>query len=653
MSYYRVRQKEEDEEFELSNFGPSDAGGVASDPTFNIDDVTQPRRTTYSSNTFVAWLQKLLDGPQFPRDEPTQVFSNNPTLRAFERFPRLINEQFSTSKKSVAFVSYLLIWGFVNYLVLSPGLNQLQNIKMKDGTTLDVVTMNCEGDGIFWKGRNHACDIDGDACREALSGENVIIKCPALCDKGWTYSATPVGDKMIKYRQYAIGGGEYNDPEGEYVSYPYRADSFPCASAVHAGALSPFLGGCVRVSFEGARVKFESSKGHYGTGPSIDFDSFFPFSFAFKHFKPEKTFTACHDFRLLLLFLNIGFGAPVIYLAPGIFSFWTLTIMGYWTIVLSLDPPETVDLNDSYSYAELVSTGFARLLPLAFVLYAVWTTTVSTTISDPTSPLARLLCWYPMFWAGIANNITFDRLPVDRLTPQDMAQLPGSLLAEIGIILSLTISTGFQALSVWRAGKFNKYLLGYIPVIIGIILLATLPKLQLRIHHYILGILLIFTTGTRSLTAFLLQGVLLGLLISGVARWDFASIVETDYSLLRGEAGLSSHPPEGLSFANGILSWSPQIGADDERQDLVGYSLMVNDIERYVGEESSLSVADLMANNGELNDLVKASLDNEQTTNLYFRIAKASPDGDRSDYTLAGVLSWPEGDWVGPEDGVS
>ena len=72
--------------------------------------------------------------------------------------------------------------------------------------------------------------------------KEIIFRCPALCDRSsWTYSLIPIGDQRIKYRGYFVGGGEDPDSHAEILTKPYRADSYPCGAAVHAGVVSPYF----------------------------------------------------------------------------------------------------------------------------------------------------------------------------------------------------------------------------------------------------------------------------------------------------------------------------------------------------------------------------------------------------------------------------
>lgn len=77
----------------------------------------------------------------------------------------------------------------------------------------------------------------------------------------------------------------------------------------------------------------------------------------------------------------------------------------------------------------------------------------------------------------------------------------------------------------------------------GIVALAMLPGLNPRVYHYISGIMLVSFCGTRGIFAYLFQGRLIGLLLSGDSRTDFASKAGTDFTLLRGETGLSLNTP--------------------------------------------------------------------------------------------------------------
>lgn len=563
-----------------------------------------------------------IHGPPTPRDDPPRA--THPLLIPWESWPSQLNYRVSHRVRLLILIAYLSVWALLDYALLNP---------FSSGAKLNgeqLVSLSCTGEGHFWKGKNQMCGIGGEDCLP--KHESAIVRCPALCDRGWTYSALPAGDEMIKYRQFAIGGGKLG-PEGALrgqgprsLTHPYRGDSSPCSSAVHGRALSPFFGGCVKLKFTGERFSFESKRGPYGTGWSVDFPAYFPSSFVFETL--PIGLTGCHDPRFVVLLVNFILGAPVFYLCSGLVGYWVSCMAGFWTIVLALDPP--MNVSDEETKAMLISNGFAKLLPLCFVLEVMWSCAVKHTISQG-SPVCKTLIWYPLFWVGTANIITFDRLPVDRLTPHDIKEMPGSVFAVISILITVVICIMVQALQIWRAGQLVHYAKWYSVGLLGLVTLAQLPNLGLRIHHYILSIVSIPGTATRGMSAYILQGLLVGLMLSGIARWDFASIVETETSLLRGEAGAAMKPPTGLGFNGTHVVWNEPMIRSEE---LPGYSLVVNDVEWWVGEETGVDIREIIG------------------FKSFFRLGLSElHGGDRGDYTRAGVLE--DGVWTPPAAGVS
>lgn len=620
---------------------------------------------TYSNDqksTVSKFLHKVWYGPDEPSDNPPNFTS--PLLIKLEEYPRYYKNRFKRMS-GLILVLYCFLWASLDYSILLPQFTMSPSLK---GSNETIVTLSCTGQQYFWKGKNGKCGLNGELCTP-FEDRDVIVKCPALCDRGgWTYSATPVGDEMVKYTGYTIGGGskEPDNEDKDTLTYPYRADSFPCGSAVHAGVLSPFFGGCVKVSFVGSQLSFNSTMGHYGTDFSVPFPSFFPSSFVFKNL--PNGLSGCYDWRLLILFTNIILGAPVVYLADGLVSYWIVNLVGYWTILLSLDPPVIVDPEDPESVATLFSIGFQRLLPLCFVLYTLWKICTKRTFTEPTSPVVKLFLWYPLFWLGVANNLTFDRLPVDRLTPKDLKEQPGGLIAVLSIFSTIITCAVIQAYKLWKSGRFQKYFKIYITFIISILVFAMLPGLSLRIHHYILALVLIPGCATKGFSAFMFQGVLLGLFLSGIARWDFASILETERCLLREEAGGSLEPPTFNNYTDGLVSWTDHNetaviikGEPKSPHDqLFGYSLVINDIERYVGNQTKIYIDELINENQDFKDLVEESLEKNADSNgditLFLRLGKSTIDSHRDtrgDYTRAATLKWPSGNWTAPCEGLS
>jgi hypothetical protein len=166
---------------------------------------------------------------------------------------------------------------------------------------------------------------------------------------------------------------------------------------------------------------------------------------------------------------------------------------------------------------------------------------------------------------------------------------------------------------------------------------------NLRIHHYILAILLLPGTSLQTRRSLLYQGILLGLFVNGVARWDFDSVLQTSEAL-RADAMLDSEVPKSLvplvkSGVEGLVAtfaWSAPSTAVD------GISVLVNDVERgRVWYDDGLSGA-----NKDFTWVRQPGVE----ANEYFRWAYLR-DGRTLDYSKAGTLS-SDGVWT-PEQPTS
>lgn len=654
----------EDEAFEMNEITNNNASTESLGTPTTLFDEDEEWRMLEHQSPIQGFFKRLWNGPRDPKDE-------TPTFQRYFRWSKFIdtlpeklcNQTFTNPQfHIILLVVYCSIWVSVFFSLFYPYVVRPPYFYPNDdGEKVPIYSYSCY-EHLEWEGHNNACGLNAKDCKP-FEDKEYYIRCPALCDRGgWTYSAVGVGEQRVKYRGFEIGGGEIEqkDSNSDLLSYPYRADSFICGAAVHAGIVSAHTGGCARVTMEGLQTGFPSKLGFSNTNHSISFDSFFPASFSFRKIK-EGLATGCTDPRAIIVPTNILFGLPVFYLANSLYSYWITAFSGYWTLLLALDPPLLTDPHDPVSVYELFSTGFQRLLPLCFTLYVLWKASIKRTLENG-SPFLKVFLWYPLFWLGVMNNITFDRLPVDRLTPKDLKEQPGGAVAVGCIFLTIIICAIIQAFSIWKSGRFKKFFKIYISGILIVVLLAMIPGLSLRIHHYILGIALIPGCATRSVSAYLFQGILLGLVLSGVARWDFASIVETNFSLLRGEAGGRLAPPEFLPHNTSIphvVSWSLEnVETDDEKKKIDGFSLLLNDIEVYVGKNTTIDLDILLEQNVELGKWINQTMEqvDDDSIDLYLRIAQASiktPQDDRGDYTNAAVLKWPEGIWQKPKPGIT
>ncbi|GMM34494.1 hypothetical protein DASC09_018190 [Saccharomycopsis crataegensis] len=696
---------------------------LISDKTFISElHISSNERINLFINNTINFLHKaFISGPQVKVD-PIYQCTITSKFAALDRFPFRIYASVSLKTRMVALALYLIVWLFVVMPMILKNLYSLPEITTKNIdrsdfnlNNTDIVQLSCRQFHNIWEGKSCSKCLNAGCCLGDLrkfdkpmllstestttadlvnyspytvDDRDIIIKCPALCDsESKIYSTMTTGLETHKYISYVVGGGLIEDIENyehlthsEQITYPYRADSFPCAAALHAGLISATHGGSARMSFVSSNDKtitsFDSKKGKYFS--SVGFNSTFPYSFIFKSLKDSKNESGfeiivknCYDYRMRITLVNILFGIPLMYFYEGVIDYVVISIMAFWNIILALDPPIILDNFNPEATSYLFSVGFRRLLPLAFVLYTIWRMAVKSTLNKNASPIGKILLWYFLFWVSIMNNLTFDKyLTVDRLLISDLKGQISSILTVLIIGSILIVCVLIQTFAVWRTGKLVKYLSFYFTVIISCVLLNKIPGVTLRIHHYIFGLILIPGTYTRGFSALLFQGLLLGFIINGVARWDFASIVETDGSLRRDDPFYREdlRPPVFNDYDRDLqaLSWIESASMFNiEEQDyddinpniLDGFSLIINDIERYRGVNSTIYIPELIKLNPDFREFVETSVAamDGKPLELYLRVARASTTMvyRLGDYTNAAVLTWPSGEFIMPKPGVS
>ncbi|AOA61801.1 hypothetical protein PP7435_CHR1-0057 [Komagataella phaffii CBS 7435] len=585
-------------------------------------------------NTNVGFFSWLWNGPNYPKDEPTTVKSYS--LSQVDSYPFFLRKELQYKIKFAVTVGYIFLWLLINYLLLYDVIFKAPSL---DGT--EIMSVSCGEVKEIWKGKNDRCGLNAERCTTIADG-SVLVKCPALCHRGsWTFSSIPVGDLTIKRRGFFIGGGRksISDTNSEDIlTNAYRADSYPCGAGIHAGLISSFSGGVLNLTFQGTQNNFSSTKGMYGAQDSIPFNSAFPSSYAFGKVHPGKC-TNCTDTRFLVLIVNIFLGWIFSYLASMPLVYWVSSIVGFWVLTLSFDPPIIPNVaKNSDSPYELLSLAVQRFLPTCFILYVVWKFASGYTMKETSRGGVRMwvVCfWYPLYWIGVLNNITFDALPVDRLTRSDIAEQKGALISILGIATLILSCAVVQAVQLWKAGKFQKYFYIYLIFIVSLLLLARIPGLTLRLHHYVLALLLLPGTRTRNITAIMFQGILIGLFINGVARWGMDSILETEIQLKRDDPLGRIKPPrfEGLNADTGILEWE----STESTRNFEEYSLLINDVEVYRGSDNHLNVTDLFISAKPDNFLARIY---RYRLPSYFRLAgKVSDRGHQaySDYSKSGI----------------
>ena len=241
-------------------------------------------------------------------------------------------------------------------------------------------------------------------------------------------------------------------PEGEAFYNLYRGDSFICQAAIHAGFLSDHIGGSGLVTLVGEQRNFSSSLEH-GI-QSTAFAPSFPMAFTFD--QNNQTSPYCRDPRWAVL------GATVIYTfvismctCSASAFFWPVFVSTYFCVALAADAPEPP------TYNKIISLALKGFLPAIFVGFTIFRFCIKRTMDRLKAPMERTSLWLGSFWVGALNNLTFDKLPLQRLLPHDLVQ-PGAILS----LTIMTVVVFFIAIGqVWALrleGRLPKHLLFYI-----------------------------------------------------------------------------------------------------------------------------------------------------------------------------------------------
>ncbi|KAF1969368.1 hypothetical protein BU23DRAFT_557682 [Bimuria novae-zelandiae CBS 107.79] len=616
-----------DDEYELPSSDDSTAAGATLvDASEASDDDEQfARQPSYMSKYIPPRIQRAwkftkswVEGPQPPRP-----WSIRPLFPTVQRAPlQLLDRYFPKRKHKVTLLIVFYVAWFLSFsLVLHrsaftadiPGHGSPVNIRCTDR---------------LWRDGN-GCGLNGDLCRP-FANHTMAFRCPANCKRIQVLNPHAVGKKEINYRPLVIGGP--TDEEDSLENTYYRADSFVCGAAIHAGFISDKSGGCGVLSFVGEKSHYPSvNRKHM---KSISFNSYFPRSFTFL----EGTQSKCRDLRWPLLGVSLTFtillslftDSPVVFF-PSVF----LAI--FFHVALASDPPNLTD------YYSIVSIALGRFLPASFCMFAVYKFFVRRTLLGLDAQIEKTILWLGGCWVGALNNYTFDKIPIERLTPHDIKNQPGAVPALIIIVLTLLCIALGQAWALRVEGRLPRYLALYGIYVAVILILVAIPKMSVRIHHYILGLLLVGGTSMQTRPSLLFQGILIGLFINGIARWGFDSILQTPAEL-RGDGQLGTMLPiitAPIIHSNIGTSLKPNITFEWELphpKHYDGMSVLVNDVERFRGYE----------------DADKASFTwvrHMDHVPEYFRFAFM--DGSaRGDYTKAGTWR-SDGGWTQMKSGPS
>ena len=410
------------------------------------------------------------------------------------------------------------------------------------------------------------CGIDGIDCRPFVNA-TLAFQCSPGCATQQVWHPHTVGDQELVYQQLVVGGASTESSS----SLVYRADSSICQAAIHAGLLTESRGGPVVLRLLGEHTDFQAIDRN-GVH-SVGFDADFPKTFAF--ISLGKSDMGAFDIRWPMLLFSV--------LVTSLISIFTRSTAAFFTpifIILFMHVSFVSDKPELPGLAALLSVSAERFLPASFAGYVIYLFCIRPQLSDLTSHLDKTALWLGSAWFGALENYTLDHIPLRRLTPSDLSSQPGAVLALTSIlILILSIAIG-QIYYLRREGRLIRYLKVYALIAGMLVCAAAIPSIHLRIHHYILALLLLPGTAIQTRPSLLYQGLLVGLFINGVARWGFASIFQTDEALRDLDGPYGSPLPNVTAFVTSDASaidfrwaWPPE--------PYHGLSVLVNDVERY------------------------------------------------------------------------
>lgn len=471
------------------------------------------------------------------------------------------------------------------------------------------------------------CGLNGELCTP-FNQSSFDFRCPAQCTSVVLANPRFVGDTSVDGVPLIVGGGDNNKT--------YRGDSFICAAAVQAGMYSDSTGGCATVTLIGT---FQNFLPYSANGlSSIGFPSQFPLSF---RFEPTTAIGHCTDLRNYALAFNIIITVLLFWVIrpPPIVTYWCLVCIGFWHVTLFSQPraqPPPID------------DAFGTFLPTLFVAYAFWRLSFRFTMPAFYRAGAHLesAIWYlATYWAGVLTNITTDQIPIDRLDSSDIDDSRRAIVALVIICVIIFVIVLRQIWDIRKTGWLPYYAGWYIVGGLTTMVLALLPGLSFRLHHYVLAMVLIPGTGFPTRLSAIYQGFLLGMFLNGVAAFDFDSILQTAADLVR-DAPLGTDLPTfatnsttlnaSLPLVNQTIFWHT-FPANDTWD---GFSLLVDDVERYTGAALNFSLGTLLSFNA-----LQTGIPH------FFRLAFTS-GGVPGDYTKAGTISTNE-TWTDPLPGPS
>lgn len=139
------------------------------------------------------------------------------------------------------------------------------------------------------------------------------------------------------------------------------------------------------------------------------------------------------------------------------------------------------------------------------------------------------MVWYlGPYWVGVLSYITLEAaIPINRLTSSDLTKRSGAITALVVIVIIVVVLVLNQVRVIRKTGWLPYYAGWYVVGGLVVLVLALLPGLEIRVHHYFIAMVLIPGTAFPTRLSAIYQGLLLGLFLNGAAAYGFDSILQT------------------------------------------------------------------------------------------------------------------------------
>ena len=142
-------------------------------------------------------------------------------------------------------------------------------------------------------------------------------------------------------------------------------------------------------------------------------------------------------------------------------------------------------------------------------------------------PLEATVWYIGPYWVGVLANVTFGKIPINRLLASDIRSRPGALTALLIVVAIVLVMIINQARVIRKTGWLPHYVGWYFAGGLVLLVLALLPGLTLRLHHYFVALVLLPVTAFPTRLSAVYQAFLLGLVVNDGAAFGWDSILQT------------------------------------------------------------------------------------------------------------------------------